>query len=241
MKVLVLGVLAGCVVQSAPPPQQPPPSDPTPAPDAATVRVVTPPDAAPPSEAERLATAEEALRGRGVTLYRPLHKDNRVFYPSDGYLAPIALTADGYAYSGLKDEHLVIGREPGWEIVYEAKGYAAYEGGQVIEDDEGHVVAFVPSYPDPGWLPQYRIVELDAAGAIVWELKLPRDKFKNSPQIHLGRLAADGSLALRGHTYQGKPGKTDRPSLQWTATITADGKLTDEQIGGAIDWKTDDW
>jgi hypothetical protein len=111
----------------------------------------------------------------------------------------------------------------------------------VIEDDEGHVVAFVPSYPDPSWLPQYRIVELDAAGKILWELKLPRDKFKNSPQIHLGKLAADGSIALRGHTYQGKAGPTDRPSLKWTATITADGKLTDEQVGGAIDWATDDW
>lgn len=237
----ILGVVSACVVQNAPPPEPQSPAAPRLA-DAAAA--TTPPiDAAPPAdEAALIQACADAVAARGITLYLPRHKDGKTFWPSDGYLAPTVPTRDGgCAYSGLAGTRLVIGKLDAWEIVYEEQGYAAYEGGQVIEDAAGHVRAFVPSYVDPGWFPQYRIVELDGAGKIVWERKLPRDKHKNSPQIHLGRLEADGSIRLQGHTYQGKPGKEDRPALRWTATITPTGALTDEQIGAALDWSIDEW
>jgi hypothetical protein len=247
MRSLVLSgwLAAACVSQ--PPPQRPPTPPPEkPEPDGAAV------DAAPPFEDPRVVeartidAAKEKLRALGVTLYVPRHKDDRPFPPSEGYLAPVAPVADGYLYSGLVDEHVVIGKRDAewnvvWELTYEKKGFRAYEGGQLGEDGEGDVIAYVPSYPNPAENPTYRLVKLRADGTILWELQLARDKHGNSAQIHFGQIGDDGSLYLQGHIYQGKRSKTDRPALRWSATVTADGALTGETIGNALDWAIDEW
>jgi hypothetical protein len=197
-------------------------------------------------EARTIEAAKEKLRALGVTLYLPRHKDDKPFPPSEGYLAPVAPVADGYLYSGLVDEHVVIGRRDAewnvvWEMTYEQEGFRAYEGGQIGEDREGNVIAYVPSYPNPALNPTYRLVKLRADGTILWELQLARDAHGNSAQIHFGRLADDGSLYLQGHIYQGKRQKTDRPALRWSARVTKDGALIEETIGRALDWAIDEW
>jgi hypothetical protein len=195
--------------------------------------------------------AQKHLLGLGVGFYRPRHKDNRKYEAADGYLSPVArLSDDGFLFGGQAEvaggTKPVIGKISAsgdllWQVPMDQPGYKAYEGGLVNETPDGNYVGFIMSYRNPALNPTLYFAKLKPDGQVLWKLELPTDKHGNSPQVHIARVAADSSLQLKGHLYEGARGKKDRPAFGWSGRITADGQLTDIGKSPPIDWAKDEW
>lgn len=114
-----------------------------------------------------------------------------------------------------------------WERSFGSEGFARYGGGEAIEAPDGGYLVMIPAYgPEPSWTSVPRFLRLSRAGDVIWERRLPADRWT---VVEATQLAPDGRVLARGYTYAGQSYETP---LLWSAEIGLDGKLV-EKVGGA--------
>lgn len=108
-----------------------------------------------------------------------------------------------------------------WERVLPAKRFEEQAGGVLAPTADDGCVAYFLSYLTPGHGVSARLVRLDAAGEVLWDLNFAPEGTPNAPYANDGlELRPDGSVLLRGIVVVSKG--VERP---WTAVVGPDGKL----------------
>lgn len=216
-----------------------PVATPPPAVVAAPAPAVSPPPQ--PLPKQRFAAARRFIEKTKLDLYR--YHEHRVGNV-EGYLAPILATSDGGLlvvgtradypkgkYQVGKSRPVVCKLDAEgkltWERAYRANGFVDYEGASAVEVDDGYLV-YVLSYVHPGRGAVARLVRIDGKGGVVWDLKLRGQGRENTPFPQNVRLH-QGQLLLDGHIYK----DSSDTAYGWTGSVSLDGKLLSDEVGGA--------
>jgi hypothetical protein len=108
-----------------------------------------------------------------------------------------------------------------WERVLPDKRFQTQAGGVLTPTPDDGCVAYFLSYVTPAYGASARLVRLDAAGKILWDLNFTPEGKPNAPYANDGlELRPDGSVLLKGIVVVSKG--VEKP---WTAVVSAGGKL----------------
>lgn len=108
-----------------------------------------------------------------------------------------------------------------WERVLPDKRFATQAGGVLAPTPDDGCVAYFLSYVTPAYGASARLVRLDAAGKVLWDLNFAPEGTPNAPYANDGlELRPDGSVSLKGSVVLSKG--IEKP---WTAVVSAAGRL----------------
>jgi len=144
-----------------------------------------------------------------------------------GKFNPAAVSEKGNGFvAGVREPSAVIAKvgptgKRLWERVLPNKRFETQAGGVLTPTPDDGCVAYFLSYVTPAYGASARLVRLDAAGKILWDLNFTPEGNPNAPYANDGlTLRPDGSVELKGVVVQSKG--VEKP---WTAVVSAGGKL----------------
>jgi hypothetical protein len=144
-----------------------------------------------------------------------------------GAFTSAAVSARGNAFiAGVREPSAVVAKVgPGgkrlWERVLPDKRFEVQAGGVLAPTADDGCVAYFLSYVTPAHGASARLVRLDAAGKVLWDLNFAPEGTPSAPYANDGlELRPDGSVLLTGIVVVSKG--VEKP---WTAVVGPDGKL----------------
>jgi hypothetical protein len=148
-----------------------------------------------------------------------------------GTFTSAAVSAKGNAFvAGVREPSAVVAKvgptgKRLWERVLPNKRFETQAGGVLAPTPDDGCVAYFLSYVTPAYGASARLVRLDAAGKVLWDLNFAPEGRPNAPYANDGlELQPDGSVLLKGIVVVSKG-----VEVPWTAVVSAEGKLVSSQ------------
>jgi hypothetical protein len=148
-----------------------------------------------------------------------------------GTFSHAAVSAKGNGFvAGVREPSAVVAKvgptgKRLWERVLPNKRFQTQAGGVLAPTADDGCVAYFLSYVTPAYGASARLVRLDPAGKVLWDLNFVPEGNPNAPYANDGlEVRPDGSVLLKGIVVVSKG--VEKP---WTAVVSAAGKLVSSE------------